>query len=118
MQRQRKVIRIPKDPTTENTIFISEIPLDLVKILDCEEWKSCIEEINQVFLDAEAPSIWNAVKLFLVIPAFFRIKTYEQGIEKAISKVNYRLRSKGIYFENPTSNGYNELVVVYTIKDF
>lgn len=116
MQRQRKIFRIPKDPTTENTIFITEIPLDLVKIIDCNEWNDCITEINQVFLDAEAPSIWNALKLFLIIPAFFKIKTYEKEIEKAIAKVNYKLRDKGIRIENPTSNGFTELVVICTIK--
>lgn len=116
MERHRKVFRIPKDPRTENTIFISEIPLDLIDAIAENEWKSCIDQINQVFLDGEKPSFWNFLKLIFVIPAFYKIETYDKAMEKALSLVNLKLQLKGLKIEDPSANGYTELVVIYNPK--
>jgi hypothetical protein len=116
MDKQRKVFRIPKDPRSDYSAFVTEIPLELVDVISQEEWRACISEINEVFAKAESPSVWNLLKLVLIIPAFYKIRTYEAEIDKAIQNLNFKLRDKGIRFEDPTSNSYTELVVIYTPK--
>ncbi len=113
MQNHKKTLRIPKDPRSDNKIFISELPLDLINIIDQREWEDCIAKINKVFEDLEKPSKWNLLKLFLVIPSFLKIKTYEKELSKAISEINSQISSKGLRIEDPQSNGYIELVVIY-----
>ena len=113
MEQHRKIFKIPLDPRADQISFITEIPLDLVNVVDSEEWKALISEINQVFISAESPSWWNVLKLIFVIPAFYKIKTYEKELEKVLDKVNLRLNNKGIRIENPEMNSFIELVVVY-----
>jgi hypothetical protein len=116
MEKQRKIFRIPKDPRCDYTAFITEIPLDLVDVIDQEEWKSCISEINQVFTIAESPSWWNFLKLIMIIPAFYKIKSYDEDIDKVLQNLNFKLKDKGIRFENPSINSFIELTVVFTPK--
>lgn len=113
MQKDRKIFRIPRDPRTDDICFISEIPLDLVDSIEQSEWEGYVSEINQVFIDKEKPSFWNFIKLLLVIPAFYKVQTYEKAVEKTLEIINSKMKDRGLRIENPVVNGYTELVVVF-----
>ncbi|ELA42780.1 uncharacterized protein VICG_00095 [Vittaforma corneae ATCC 50505] len=112
MQRIRKVLRIPKDPRTMKNTFITEIPQDLLHKIDAEEWRSHVEGLNKIMLRKERPSILNTIKMFLVIPAALDLDRYDKDVRKYLKELNIGLKSRGIFIEDPSLNGYTELEVV------
>lgn len=112
MQQIKKVLRIPKDPRCVENIFLTEIPQDLLPKIGAEEWRACIEGLNRIMLKKERASVWNTIKMLLVVPAALSLDGYDKEVRKYLKDLNAGLKSRGIYVEDPSLNGYAELEIV------
>lgn len=112
MHQIRRVLRIPKDPRTDDTVFLTEIPVDLLDRITQEEWEAHIGGLNCVIAKKDAWSIWSMIKTLLIIPAAIHLTTYDEDVRKYLKDVNEALRSKRIYIEDPSLTSYSELEIV------
>lgn len=93
-------------------MFLVDIPLDIANRIDPEEWSGYISGLNKIILRKERASIWNLLRLLLIIPSLTIFDSYTWEINDYIESVNEKIRQKGIHIESPCSNGLIELVVV------
>lgn len=112
MHQIKRVLRIPKDPRTDDMVFLTEIPHDLLPRITPEEWKRVIEGLNSVMLKKERSSLWSLLKTLLIIPATLHLASYDSAVRQYLKRTNEELKNKGIYIEDPSLSGYSELEIV------
>jgi len=112
MHQIKRVLRIPKDPRTEDMVFLTQIPYDLLNRMTQDEWHEIVDGLNRVMLQKEKSSFWSLLRILFIIPAALHIDTYDTAVRTYLKRVNDSLRSRGVYIEDPSLNGYTELEVM------
>lgn len=112
IEYQRRLIRIPKNPSKKEVSFFTEIPIELLERISPEDWENAIEGLNHTIRSQEEPSVWSFLKNMFILPSLFEIKTYDKKVRKYLREVNLALKGNGIFIEDPSLNGYTELEII------
>lgn len=113
MLKEKKILKIPRDPRSDYIKFFIDIPKKLSERLDADEWSQYIKGLNKVFYIKERPSILNFIKNILMIPSLLSRGSYDKKVSIYLDRVNSKLKPKGIYIEHPMYTSYTELVILY-----
>ncbi|KAM0681602.1 hypothetical protein GINT2_000115 [Glugoides intestinalis] len=109
---EKRIIRIPKNPSKKEVAFFTEIPIELLERVDSDEWEATIEGLNYTISSQEQPSVWSFLKNIFILPSLFEIKTYDKKVRKYLREINSRLKVNGVFIEDPSLNGYTELEII------
>ncbi|KAI4292647.1 hypothetical protein PAPHI01_1921 [Pancytospora philotis] len=112
-KQQSVLFVIPKDPRTDDTLFLTGLPYGLHEAITPEEWKLIIDGINGIITNKEQPSFLNAIRVLLLFPLIVSVGSYDADLSRYLDDVNQSLLARGIFIRNPTSSCLTELEVVY-----
>jgi hypothetical protein len=112
IEYEKRLIRIPKNPSKKEVAFFTEIPIELLERISSDDWENAIEGLNYTIRSQEQPSVWSFLKNIFILPSLFEIKTYDKKVRKYLREVNSNLKINGIFIEDPSLNGYTELEII------
>ncbi|CAD26019.2 hypothetical protein [Encephalitozoon cuniculi GB-M1] len=112
MRRKSVCIQIPRDPRTDRTSFITEMPEAMSGRIEEPRWKEVVSGLNDVLYESESPSLVSFVKTISIIPLLVGSpKNVFARVEEYLSSVNKTLEGHGIQIVHPGYHQYVELEV-------
>lgn len=114
---RKTVLRIPRDPRSPENVFLVDAPLALADRIDPVEWSGYISGLNSIIRRKERASVWNLLRLLLIIPSLMVLDSYTEEVDEYVRAVNEKIEHRGIRIESPCPNGLVELVVVVSNQD-
>lgn len=112
MGRRSTWIQIPRDPRTDRTSFITEMPGPMVGRVPEDEWRQVMDGLNGVFRELEAPSMASLVKTVSVAPLLLgSAESAYARVSKYLEEANRALEAHGVRIIHPGPHQYVELEV-------
>lgn len=118
MHPKKVICRIPKDPRSQHSIFLTQLPIILKDRIEASQWNEYISGLNDIIFKKEKASIWNIINIFYVKLFIRKLRlSYADDISSYLDNINAKLQKIGVSIENPCDNGLIELIIYINLSD-